>query len=528
MIDLYSKNLKRSDLLHFQNTCDELIHKSITINIHRNHAFEPVGSIINAFLSQSGLIAKFQIGPYDDSLSFDNLQKSHLEIIWVDLSRYKNNPLEHISKQIKYLKTLTTSPILPIFMDIHCRFNLSHLQEDNVLFLSSFIQQEDLDDKKSSITGTRLGNKACIKIAQFLGLREIPSLLLPSLKAIVLDLDNTLYSGILGEDGIDNLVLTQEHKKLQEKILDYKNKGFLLALASKNEEQHVQEMFHKRKDFPLQWKDFDTKEVNWNPKSQNIQKIAQFFNFGLDSLLFIDDNIAEIESVKSLNIKTILAISPTKVLETLELFPQMHKKAITNEDILRSADIQANQLRQQLSNLSQKEYFQNLQISLIFSIDNLNNIQRITELLNKTNQFISGYTRPTLNQVEEWFRNPHLSIATIAMSDKLSDSGIIAIFIGEKIKHQLALRDLCISCRALGRKLEEIMLFKAISLLKEKLGILSPTTDIYFKKGERNSPFLDFLQKLPQHSASQNIYTTIDEIVNTDGLNIKEEKNERF
>lgn len=522
-MDLFSNNLKRTEILEAKNTLNPSQYKKIKINIHRNHAFEPIESIITPFLAFSNIYGEFYIGAYDDTLSFEGFQKSDLEIIWIDLTRYKNDPIKHIITQINHLKSLTTAPILPIFMDIGSTFSADKLLEvcDSVL-LSSFLTLDDLDDVKSSITGTRLSNKACITIAQRLGLRDIPSLLLPALKAIVLDLDNTLYEGILGEDGINHLKLTENHKKLQERILEYKKQGFLLALASKNEEIDAKKLFELRKDFPLKWEDFDTHQVNWNPKANNIQIIAQTFNIGLDSMLFIDDNIAEIESVKFLNIKTILATSPQRVLETLLLFPQMQKKTLTKEDEIRSQDIRANQIRKELENLSQEEYFKNLKIHLSFCLNDESNIQRITELLNKTNQFISNYTRPTLEQVKEWFANPSMVVASISMSDKLSDSGIIAIFVGKNNEGELQIIDLCISCRALGRKLEEIMFFHTFALMKKKLDITSEENAILFQKGERNMPFLELLGKISNQTINPPIVKIPSKNISLEGLEIEE------
>lgn len=523
-MNIFSNNLKRTEILDAKDKINPSILKQIKINIHRNHAFEPIESIIAPFLAFSKIWARFLIGSYDDSLGFDNFQKSDLEIIWLDLSRYKNNPTEHINKQLKYLKNLTTAPILIIFMDLEIK-HLVELSESNleVIKLSDFLTSNDLDDSKSSITGTRLSNKACIKIAQMLGLKHIPSLLLPTLKAIVLDLDNTLYQGIIGEDGIENIKLTQEHIKLQEKILEYKKQGFLLAIASKNEEEDAKKLFETRKDFILKWDDFDIKKINWDPKAENIKSIAKIFNIGLDSILFIDDNIAEIESVKILDIKTILATSPKEVLEILNLFPQMQKNNILKEDLIRSQDIQANQIRKSIENLSQEEYFKNLKITLDFSIDNKEHIQRITELLNKTNQFISNYTRPSPEQVNQWFIDKTIAIVTISMSDKLSDSGIIAIFIGKQHKEKIEIIDLCISCRALGRKLEEIMFFYAIKLISKKLSLPYDEFVVFFQNGERNGPFLDFLSKISHQKNINPPFITIKpKEIKLEGLCIKE------
>lgn len=200
-----------------------------------------------------------------------------------------------------------------------------------------FNQDDILDLDKEELSGTKLSNKALIFLAQILGLSLIPALIKPTLKALALDLDNTLYQGILGEDGINNLKLTPLHKTLQKKIKDFKKRGFLLALASKNEEKDAKKLFETRKDFILQWEDFDIKMVNWESKGENILKIAKKINISTDAMLFIDDNIAELENAKFTGIKTLLC--DETILHKIKLFPNLLKLLNTQEDQIRAKDI---------------------------------------------------------------------------------------------------------------------------------------------------------------------------------------------
>ena len=287
-----------------------------------------------------------------------------------------------------------------------------------------------LDESKEAITGTRLSNAACLALAQILGLKLLPALMLPSLKAIVCDLDNTLYAGVLGEDGIEKLTLAPAHKALQEQILSYKKQGFLLAIASKNDLRDVEALFQKRLDFPLRLSDFSCVQAHWEGKAQSLEAIAKSFNIGLDSLLFIDDNIAELESTRHTKVKQIHALSPAHTLFALYLYPQMTRLVENKEDSLRSSDIAANAARAHLEALSDEEYFTNLGIELEFCINPKQSAQRIHELLNKTNQFIANYARPTLTEVQEWIEGEGYCVVAISMRDRLSESGIIGIVVG--------------------------------------------------------------------------------------------------
>ena len=305
-----------------------------------------------------------------------------------------------------------------------------------------------------------------------------------------------------------------------------KSQGFLLTIASKNEEEDVKEFFIKRKDFPFNWNDFAVIKANWELKSQNILTIAKMLNIGTDAMLFIDDNPAEIQNVESagIDIKTILAKTPELTLNILEYYPNLLKLTSSKEDVLRTQDIQANQTRNELvKRLSPKEYFEKLEIKLDFYINNKEHIQRITELLNKTNQFILTYARLTLTQVEEAQNNG--VVITINMSDKLSDSGIIAILVANKSSEGfINLQEMTVSCRALGRNLENIMLPKMFELANQHLNG-NGNILINYKKGPRNMPAINWLKDLTKQTLLEEgqILYDIPKNIDTEGLKISEE-----
>ena len=545
-LDVFKENLTRKEILESARLKQKHAHtlKKYKINIHRNHAFEAVSSIISPFFAKSGILGECNLGPYDDSFLFASMQeevwqKADLEIVWIDVNHYKDTAiLPYILERLKALRHLSLAPILVIILDIDTNIDenqkdlkaFSDISDCEVVFISALLcafDKEDLiDESKSKITGSRLSNFACVKLAQLLGLVWIPAFLLPHLKAIVCDLDNTLYRGILGEDGISGIIINEDYQNLQKQILSYKKQGFLLAIASKNEEEDAKELFETRKDFALQWGDFDMKKINWNPKAQSLQEIAQRFNIGLDSILFIDDNLSEVQNVQHLGVKTILATSPTEVLRILHLFPQLKKIHIKREDSLRSLDIRANVERESLKELPRVEYFESLCMRLEFCINDIENVERIEELLNKTNQFIANYTRPSLEQVREWIMDKRHCVVSIAMQDKLSDSGIIGIFVGKSEESQLCLIDLCVSCRALGRKIEDIMLFQSLSLMADYLKVKKENVKVYYQKGARNAPFLSFLHTLKLVSQTENfvIFKVLEPDTSGLKINIKEVK----
>ncbi|MDE6719636.1 MAG: HAD-IIIC family phosphatase, partial [Treponemataceae bacterium] len=388
--------------------------------------------------------------------------------------------------------------------------------------ITNDLGKKAFDLEKEAYLGTKLSAKSLIKIAQYLGLKIIPSFFTSQIKAIVTDLDNTFYKGILGEDGIYNLL---PNKKYQEKLKDLSKKGYMICIVSKNDNDEVQDMFNHRDDFELKFDNFACTAINWNSKAANIVEMAKQMNIGLDSIVFIDDNIAEIENVKAAipQIKTILFESEDDILNKLNLYPGFLKSSVTAEDLLRSQDIKANQKRNKLvKKYSKEEYFKKLGIKIELSLNNSSHIDRIAELLNKTNQFILSYRRYNQAEVGKIIGSTESCIVTAKMSDNLSDSGIIAILMCKKDNENLLVDELTFSCRALGRGIEDIVISKMLQMSKEYLKT-SNNILINYEKGARNFPAMNWLKTYTNSKLSDKgiVKQVLSENIETFGLEMK-------
>jgi FkbH-like protein len=494
-LPIFAKRLKRFDLLSFKN--DKPL-SEIKIVVIRNHSFEAIASVLNAFLGFSGFKAQFQYSSYDDALNYSDSADCDLNLIYVDLSRYKTQDINgFLADRAAALRRKNKAPILIVYADdqkaVEIKIDLSDSFAFSIASILTDLGEAAFDLAKAPYSGSRFSNIALLEIARFLGLKLIPSIFCSPLKAIVCDLDNSLYDGVLGEDGAENL---KPRLALQAQIKKLKNEGFFLAIASKNEEEDVREAFEKRSDFILKFEDFDAIEINWNNKKDGIVKIAKTLNIGADSMLFIDDNPAEIQNVETTGVKTILADNEENALFALKFFPRLTKIRVSLEDSLRSKDALANRERDKLTKeLSPKEYFAKLGIKLKYSIDNRAQIPRVSELLRKTNQFILSYKRYNEVEVEEFMNSPNACVITIAMSDNLSESGIIAIVLARKNGETLELDETTVSCRALGRNVESVALPFAFNLAAKKLKTNNEIV-VNYKKGERNAPALSYLALL--------------------------------
>lgn len=493
---IYEKNPSRMDLLNYKNVKTK---HQFKIFVYRNHSFELIENTINAYLDYSNMSAEFEYSDYDDSLSFVNINDdADLIILWLDLSRYNTNNLsDFFNSRIKYLKTMYKKPI--IFAPISGQVEINEIGILNIDFslISKDLGDKFLDIRMREYTGTNLSNQACLMISKELGLKYLPPLLLTNLKAIAVDLDNTLYKGVLGEDGYDGIELTSGHIELQKTLKKLLNSGFFVCIVSKNDLSDVEKLFSSRNDLPLKFSDFTKTYISWENKDFSIKKMAQDLNIHPDSILFIDDNIGEVSSVYNTfpEIKFILAKEDANITnKVLESYPGLFKINYSFEDSIRTKDIQANTARVLAqSTMSKEDYINSLDMELTYSIDNLSFVDRIVELANKTNQFIFSYKRYSKTQIEELIKDKNYCVITISLKDRLSDSGIVGVLVVKKEAETAFLEELFISCRSLGRGIDEIIIFKAIEICLKKL--VCDKLKINFIRGERNEPAYNFVEK---------------------------------
>lgn len=498
MNPVYKRLLNRTELLSMPVPPAQ---QTIVVAVHRNHSFELVASVLPIFLAQTGLAADFRYSSYDDSLSsVDTMSDADLHLFWLDGRRYTLPDFpEWLQERVTFCQKHSKGRVLVACLGV----NATELDKmgAQICDMKSVLAQlgERAEDVRLEVySGTRLSNAACLEIARSLGMHYIPSLFYPALKALVLDCDYTLYRGVLGEDGVAGVT---PYLDVQEQCKQLAAQGFLLTLASKNEEEDVRELFTERKDFPLRWEDFAAVGINWQPKAENIRNIARKLNIGLDSILFVDDNPGELLQVQQTipEVHLLEAASPEDTSQGLKYYPLLFKSTFNVEDKLRSKDIQANSQRETLrAKLSPKEYRRELGITLHIKVNPEQNLERIAELLNKTNQFIFTFLRPNKETVDAFMHGDGI-VVTASMADRLSDSGLIAVLLAKADnKGELAVHELVVSCRALGRGVEGGMIMRMLSLASERFGC--DTIVFPWQKGPRNEPALNWL-----HSIGYNI-----------------------
>jgi FkbH-like protein len=297
-------------------------------------------------------------------------------------------------------------------------------------------------------------------------------------KCLVLDLDNTLWGGIIGEDGPQGIVLAEEGPGLaftefQEELAHLSRKGVLLAICSKNNEADALEAIRTHPSMRLREDSFAARRINWQDKAQNLKELAAELNIGLDSFVFVDDNPAERSLVR-------MSLPEVHVPEWPE-DPGQYKAAlldlagdyfcrvaITAEDRERTAMYHADRLRVSLaaSAGSLTDYYQSLQMRAQIELADSFSIPRIAQLTQKTNQFNLTTRRYTEAGIRALAGEPGAIVLWLQLRDRFSDQGIVGVMILKERQESVWWIDtLLLSCRVIGRGVENAFVGFAHQLL---------------------------------------------------------------
>jgi FkbH-like protein len=287
-----------------------------------------------------------------------------------------------------------------------------------------------------------------------------------SFKCLVMDLDNTLWGGVIGDDGPEGIALGQgsplgeAYTAFQEYARELSRRGVILAVCSKNDEANALEPFEKHPDMVLKRGDIASFVANWQNKADNIRTIAQELNIGLDALCFIDDNPFERNLVRQeLPMVAVPEVSddPTGYPVALADAGYFEGLAVTEEDRERTSQYQGNKAREALKAAvtDLPSYLRGLEMQLIWKHFDKIGLQRIVQLINKSNQFNLTTRRYTDEDVVAVMADPDAFGLQLRLTDRFGDNGIIAIIIGRLLADKdLYIDTWLMSCRVLGRQVE--------------------------------------------------------------------------
>ncbi|MFW9958139.1 MAG: HAD-IIIC family phosphatase [Candidatus Odinarchaeota archaeon] len=333
-------------------------------------------------------------------------------------------------------------------------------------------------------------------------LRYILALRGKTKKCIVLDLDNTLWGGIIGEDGLEGIKLGNtapgiEYVEFQKTLLSLYNRGIILAICSKNNYDDVVKVFREHPFQILKEEHFAALRINWQNKAVNLEELAAEINIGLDSMVFLDDNPVERAQVSQVHPEVLVVDMPKNprlyrdMLENLKVFDVL---SLTKEDLTRGEMYAGKRKRSELekSATSIEDFLRTLELKVTVNEVNDFDAPRVVQLIGKTNQFNLTTKRYTDAEVNNFRQSKEAAVYSMAVKDRFGDEGIVGVAIVRKQTSDWLIDSFLMSCRVIGRSAETAMLAKIVadarkSKAQRVLGEYIPTN--------KNPPAADFYKR---------------------------------
>ena len=325
--------------------------------------------------------------------------------------------------------------------------------------------------------------------------RELATIVLslrrPPRKILVLDLDNTVWGGVIGDDGLAGIEIGdtsprgEAFKAFQRYAKSLTRRGVLLGVCSKNDHANAVEPFEKHPEMVLRMDDFASFSANWDPKADNIRRMAAELNLGLDSFVFVDDNAAEVEIVRQFapEVTAIhLGADPSEFVALLQDARLFEPASVTADDAKRTQQYQSERERKALlsSAVDMDAYLESLEMEGLVSDFVPVDVPRLSQLINKSNQFNLTTRRRSEGEVTALIDDPSHACFSVRLKDRFGDHGLIAIAIGRVEGATMVIDTWLMSCRVLKRRVEDEVLNELVRLADERgcstlIGVYLPT-----------------------------------------------------
>jgi len=321
-------------------------------------------------------------------------------------------------------------------------------------------------------------------------------------KCLVLDLDNTLWGGVIGEDGFEGikLGLSPEGRpfvEFQKYILSLFNRGVILAINSKNNLDDALNIIKNHPYMVLKEEYFASIKINWDNKASNLKEIAEDINIGLDSLVFFDDDKLNREIVRT-TLPEVAVVDvpedPSLYLKTIMALDDFNSFYLSEEDKKKGAMYVEQRKRTELSKISVNidEYLEALNMEVTIEKANSFNIPRISQLTQKTNQFNMTTKRYSEEDIKQFSNSDNFLVFSLKVEDKFGDSGLTGVAIIEKKGKKWVIDSFLLSCRIIGRRVEEVLLAHILKEAKEEDAEILIGEFVLTKK---NEPAKNFYEK---------------------------------
>ena len=294
-------------------------------------------------------------------------------------------------------------------------------------------------------------------------------------KCVVLDCDNVLWGGVVGEDGLSGIKLGQTYPgsfycEAQREIVSLYNRGVIIALCSKNNEDDVWEVFRKHPDMVLEEKHIAAYEINWENKAANLRRLASSLNIGLDSIVFVDDSEQEVALIRQSlpEVETIHflgegSVGYSDMLTSCGLFDTLTFSA---EDKKRGEMYKSEAARKNLAvkSIDMESYYESLEMMVSINLADDFSIPRIAQLTQKTNQFNLTTKRYSESDIKAFMERGQSDVIYLRLEDRFGDMGIVGVCVIVYEGETAIFDTFLLSCRSLGRKVEDVFLTHCLKL----------------------------------------------------------------
>jgi FkbH-like protein len=335
-------------------------------------------------------------------------------------------------------------------------------------------------------------------------------------KLVLVDLDNTLWGGIVGDDGWENLRLGghdhlgEAFSEFQRALLTLANRGIAIGLVSKNDEAVALEAIRQHPEMVLGTADLAGWRINWNDKAQNIVELVSELNLGLQSTVFIDDNPTERGRIREALPEVLVPDWPTdpaKYAEALRQLDCFDRASVTSEDRGRTQMYVADRERRNSHAVASSidEWLTSLDVRVTAAPVSAVSLKRIVQLMNKTNQLNMRTRRTSEQELLQWLKEGHnRNLLSVTVSDRFGDLGLTGVISWEQSGSAIEIVDYVLSCRAMGRKIEQLMVHLAVQAASRAQ---CEQVIARFFATARNRPCLEFWENSGFANSGQNIFT---------------------
>ncbi len=325
-------------------------------------------------------------------------------------------------------------------------------------------------------------------------------------KALAIDLDNTLWGGVIGEDGLEGIQLGIEYpgvafRRLQQAILDLFHRGIILAICSKNNREDAIQVFKEHPYMILKMEHFAAMRINWQDKAANLRELAKEINIGLDSMAFLDDNPYERDLIRQ-ELPSVMVFDlpdqPMEYSNCLRSQPFFQKLNVSKEDRERGRYYaeQRQRIEWMESASDMESFLKSLDMEVAIKPVNALTLQRVAQLTQKTNQFNLTTRRYSEQQISEMMNRDDYEIITLSLYDRFGDNGLVGVAIIQYFMDKAIIDTFLLSCRVIGRKAETALLAYIIEQAVKKG---KESVEGWYLRTAKNEPARDFY---PQHEFS--------------------------